>query len=1695
MDHASSVSHPWFAGMPAVAVPRDEPDGRRGPNHLTHPTAKSPMHSSTRTTVRTSTPLRRGFQPLAGSIAALLLAAGFAVPDSARAIDYQWNNAGTGIWFTGGNWTPGGPPGPVDNAFINNGGTSQINAAGATATDVTVGSTATGTLQILAGSTLSSSFVTLGQDAGSNGTLLVTGAGAVLTNSSSVTVGDSGQGGLTLLAGGAINGSASYIGGGVGGVGTATVTGGGSTWANTASFTVGTSGGDGTLNILLGGTVSDTSASIGVVGATSVGVVTVNGAGSTWNHSDLLAIGVQGTGTLNIQAGGAVTNTVGIIGEIAGGNGTVIVDGTGGVATWTNSSTLTVGQFGTGALTIQAGGAVSNTTGTIGRIMGSSGTVTVTGTGSMWTNSADLKVGDSGGGTLNILLGGTVSNTGAIVGVNTGAVGAVTVNGMGSTWTNSSDLIVGQAGDGTLTIQAGGAVSNVQGSVGSAIGGVGTATVDGTDSTWTNSGSLTIGGVGSGQLTISNGGVVTDTDGIMGVATTTGNGTVSVTGVGSMWTNSGDLNVGYGGMGFLVIQSEGKVTATAGLVGAFAGSNGTALVSGTGALWSNSSTLKIGNGGTGELTISNGGAVTNTDGTIGSVGSGSGTVLVSDATSTWTNSGILIIGDAGSGNLTIQGGGAVSSSLSYIGKEASGDGTVLVSGPGSTWAINGNSLIVGSSGTAHLTIENGGAVSDSSGDIGASPGGSGTVLVTGAGSTWTNGGELIVGNLSTGSLTIQAGGAVTDTTGTIGKELGSNGTVVVDGAGSTWTNDGQLTVGNFSTGSLTIQAGGAVSNTIGSIGEEVGSNGTVMVDGAGSTWMNSSTLRVGNSGTGHLTIQNGGAVSNTGFASIGSAAGSNGTVLVTGPGSKWTNASGVVVGGDGTGHLTIQAGGTVSNTDTGYIGEVAGSNGTVLVDGAGSTWTNGNLLYVGFGGTGLLTIQNGGAVSNTSAGQLGNSGIGTGTVLVTGPGSTWTNGDNLDVGFSATGLLTIQNGGAVSNTLGRIGTLAGGSGTVIVDGAGSVWTNSTGLSVGSNGTALLTIQGGGQVNVNGGAGTASLAVGPGSTGTLNIGSGGAAGILNAATVTGGAGTAVVNFNHTDAGYTFSPVIAGSIAVKQIGTGTTILPNANTYTGGTTVNAGTFAAGNAKAFSSGNLTMTGGTLRTTGGPLAVNIGAGNILFTGGTYIANVGGTSAGVTHDQLKTTGSANINGATLALVQQNGFTLTPGQQVVLVSAAGGVAGSSANGTADPNVTGASAFSNTPLLVPVVNLYPTSVTLEVTQGSFAALSGSLGGFTPNQLSVATALDSVSSKLGGKTGVFSEINFLDTQSLTTLTGNLDKISPDELTAIFTIAVSLANIQTTHIQGRTAAIRDEAGNGGGSGAGGVTGGGGAPGPTGKRSKEIRPADNERWGMWFTGAGEFTHVGSTTNAAGFNTETGGVTAGVDYRFTDHFAAGISLGYMNTNASLVNGGKVDVDGGRVGLYATYFDRGFYLDAAVSGGFNSYDTRRITPNNTAATGKPDGAEINTLLAAGYDWKFGGLTIGPTASFQYTNVQLDGFTENGTFAPLSIAGKNAESLRTALGFRATFDAKVGGVIIRPEARAAWQHEYGDTTYSLTSSFATLGGSAFTVYGPTVGRDSLLVGAGFTVLWSDRFSTYAFYDGELLRTNYSSHNVSAGFRYRF
>jgi outer membrane autotransporter protein len=86
-----------------------------------------------------------------------------------------------------------------------------------------------------------------------------------------------------------------------------------------------------------------------------------------------------------------------------------------------------------------------------------------------------------------------------------------------------------------------------------------------------------------------------------------------------------------------------------------------------------------------------------------------------------------------------------------------------------------------------------------------------------------------------------------------------------------------------------------------------------------------------------------------------------------------------------------------------------------------------------------------------------------------------------------------------------------------------------------------------------------------------------------------------------------------------------------------------------------------------------------------------------------------------------------------------------------------------------------------------------------------------------------------------------------------------------------------------------------------------------------------------------------------------------------------------------------------------------------------------------------------------------------------------------------------VVVTPEIRAQWQHEYLDNDSSITGGFSSR--NSFTVHGPEIGRDALLLDIGASVQVSPHVALFAYYTGELCRENYTVHSVNAGVRVGF
>lgn len=328
--------------------------------------------------------------------------------------------------------------------------------------------------------------------------------------------------------------------------------------------------------------------------------------------------------------------------------------------------------------------------------------------------------------------------------------------------------------------------------------------------------------------------------------------------------------------------------------------------------------------------------------------------------------------------------------------------------------------------------------------------------------------------------------------------------LLIDGAQITGdvTNNGTLEFG--------LTDGISVTNVISGSGNVLlSASGTITFTGSNS-YLNGTTIQYG-----QLVITSGGAIDHP-----------DADVSVEGP-----------VGSDATLRVT---GGSVSSRN-GVLGFATNTLGTAVL--TSGTWANTLDLVVGGSGTGLVTVS-GGLLSNRD-GNLGFLAGGVGAVSVT--SGTWANARELNVGYGGTGSLTLQ-GGSVTSLDSTIGATATSSGTATV--SAGTWTTTRDMIVGFGGGAgRLDILGTGVVVVGGSLSRDAA------RGTINLQSGGTL-VIGTGTTSGSLETSLVNdgtliFDRSDLSQ-YTSVIGGTGVVIKRGAGTLQLTGVNTYSGGTTI---------------------------------------------------------------------------------------------------------------------------------------------------------------------------------------------------------------------------------------------------------------------------------------------------------------------------------------------------------------------------------------------------------------------------------------------------------------------------------------------------------------------------------------------------------------
>jgi T5SS/PEP-CTERM-associated repeat protein len=269
--------------------------------------------------------------------------------------------------------------------------------------DVTVGDGGAALVQLTSGGRLLADAANLGQTAGGDGRVTVSGHQSLWRQDNTLTIGDGGRGELQVVSQGRVESAGTILGSSASGEGVAVVSGAASTWEIAGALDV-ASGGNALLNVLEGARVTNSQiARIGVAPG-SEGHAVVSGANSLWASGGTLTVGNGGFGTLDVRNGGRVTSLGVVLGDNAAARGEVVVDG--GGSTWEITGTLDVSDPGEARFTISNGGLVTTT-----------GVTRIAAAGRLTLAGGRLDVAAAGGLTNNGLLegggriGGLVTNT------------------------------------------------------------------------------------------------------------------------------------------------------------------------------------------------------------------------------------------------------------------------------------------------------------------------------------------------------------------------------------------------------------------------------------------------------------------------------------------------------------------------------------------------------------------------------------------------------------------------------------------------------------------------------------------------------------------------------------------------------------------------------------------------------------------------------------------------------------------------------------------------------------------------------------------------------------------------------------------------------------------------------------------------------------------------------------------------------------------------------------------------------------------------------------------------------------------------------------------------------------------------------------------------------------------------------------
>jgi len=214
---------------------------------------------------------------------------------------------------------------------------------------------------------------------------------------------------------------------------------------------------------------------------------------------------------------------------------------------------------------------------------------------------------------------------------------------------------------------------------------------------------------------------------------------------------------------------------------------------------------------------------------------------------------------------------------------------------------------------------------------------------------------------------------------------------------------------------------------------------------------------------------------------------------------------------------------------------------------------------------------------------------------------------------------------------------------------------------------------------------------------------------------------------------------------------------------------------------------------------------------------------------------------------------------------------------------------------------------------------------------------------------------------------------------------------------------------------------------------------------AGAGFDVDAVTGGSGLRSDSRAYSVGLAMRATEGVTVGAAFGASRADATLGQGlGGFKVDEQAISAFASAKSGGLWANGMATMSNIDFDSIRRTIKLGAVTRTAEattkGSNVSFAFMGGYDFKFGGLAVGPTVGWTSQNVDVNGFDETGGgSAGLRMASQNRRSEVASVGARASWD--LGAIV--PYAKFTADKERRNEERLVTATPLTMAtiGSAY------------------------------------------------------